>query len=154
MISNWLDLAYLKEFFDSNFHQVPSGLDLQRFTTQVLQEQAELVDFLFRQSEVDDSQLDRFFVPLNNQEFILKPIALRKGKARKRKSLLRIYAVRIDVNCFVITGGAIKVTQAMQEASHTRKELARLRLVADYLKDHGAYDLDLFLSFLELDEDD
>ncbi len=52
---------------------------------------------------------------------------------------LRIYAVRIDKNTYVVTGGAIKLTNRMQDRPHMYKQLHRLRTVRDWLKEQGVY---------------
>ena len=53
------------------------------------------------------------------------------------KSWLRIYAIRINPETYIVTGGAIKLTQTMQERPHTNGQLTRLNQVRDYLIQEG-----------------
>lgn len=52
-----------------------------------------------------------------------------------RPSWLRIYAIRVDVNLFVISGGAIKLTPTMNETDHLILELDKLEITKQYLLD-------------------
>lgn len=85
-----------------------------------------------------------FFRPLYNNEYQQKQLSLRKGRER----LLRLYAIRIDVNCFVITGGAIKLTRSMQDRWHTKLELVKLERAKAFLTDNGIFDSDSYFEFL------
>lgn len=51
-----------------------------------------------------------------------------------------MYAIRIAANCFVISGGAIKLTQQMAEREHTANELRKIERTKDYLIDEGLFD--------------
>ncbi len=70
---------------------------------------------------------------------------MQKSKARYKKSpWLRLYAIRIASDLFVITGGAIKLTKLMEEREHTQKELCKLDLVKNFLFDQGLLDKEDF----------
>ncbi|MEA5402879.1 hypothetical protein VB776_08135 [Arcicella sp. DC2W] len=56
-----------------------------------------------------------------------------KSYGTHKKSWLRIYAIQIQ-DVFIVTGGAIKLTQTMQEHEHTQQELNNLMKVANGLK--------------------
>ena len=64
-------------------------------------------------------------------------------------SWLRIYAIRIEPNVYIVTGGAIKLTATMQEREHTQKELDKLNTCRDFLKQNGVFDQDSFVDFFE-----
>lgn len=67
-------------------------------------------------------------------------LQLSKGSAKsrwRRNPKLRIYAIRIDEDTYVLTGGAIKLTHKMEEAEATRKELDKLMDVKRWLKNKG-----------------
>ena len=72
-------------------------------------------------------------------------------RQKGRKNYLRIYALRIDKNCFVITGGAIKFTHLMQDRKHTQLELNKIEMCRNYLKENGIIDADSFYEFLNQD---
>jgi hypothetical protein len=92
----------------------------------------------------ENENLDFFFKSLYNQEYQLVPLSKQKG----RKDYLRIYAIRIDSNCYVITGGAIKLTRLMEDRAHTLHELQKLENARNYLKMHGVFDSDSFKEFI------
>lgn len=63
-------------------------------------------------------------------------------------SWLRIYAIKLEPGCYIITGGAIKLTRTMQEREHTLAELTKMEKVRSYLLNGGAIDADGFVDFL------
>ncbi|MDX2279964.1 MAG: hypothetical protein NW218_10275 [Saprospiraceae bacterium] len=88
----------------------------------------------------------RYFSALNPAESKNPDLPLQKGKIRK--DWLRLYAVKIDHDCFVITGGAIKMSQAMQDHPDTNKELGKMRAARIFLRQNGVFDDDSFFEFL------
>lgn len=79
---------------------------------------------------------------------------LGKEKARlkdtsRHSSWLRIYAIRLELGIYVITGGAIKLTRTMQEREHTLVELARMEKVRRFLLDNEISDMDSFKDYLQ-----
>ncbi len=94
---------------------------------------------------VESNHFEIFFKSLHNQEYKPKPVSKQKG----RKSYLRIYALKIDTNCYVITGGAIKFILLMEERLHTKQELIKIEKCRNYLKENGVLDIDSFYEFLE-----
>lgn len=65
-----------------------------------------------------------------------------KGRRSAHDSWLRIYALRLESNTYLVTGGAIKLTRTMEEREHTLNELKRMEQVRNYLIEQGAVDLD------------
>jgi hypothetical protein len=59
-------------------------------------------------------------------------LQMHKAKGGEYKSWLRIYAIKYG-DAFVITGGAIKLTNRMEDRPHTKHELYKLQLVKEYL---------------------
>ena len=62
----------------------------------------------------------------------------------KRPSWLRIYAIRIEVNLFVVCGGAIKLTPTMNTRDHLILELYKLECTRNYLQDEDDDNLEFF----------
>ncbi len=91
-----------------------------------------------------NAKLEEFFRPLNNQEYQIRKLAGQKG----RKNYLRIYAIKIDDNCFLVTGGAIKFTQFMGERDHTTAELDKIKKYRNYLITENVFDITSFNDFL------
>ena len=74
---------------------------------------------------------------------------LDKEKARLKNrpahvSWLRLYAIRLERGSFIITGGAIKLTETMPERTHTFQELAKMERVRNFLLDENIVDRDSF----------
>lgn len=95
--------------------------------------------------------LDILFQPLKDDIYNIDQILLRtksKFDKRKKKKLLRIYAIKIDDNFYCITGGAIKVAPKMQDASNTNYELKKLNYIRDYLKANNVFDCDSFIDLI------
>lgn len=83
-----------------------------------------------------------------------RALELTREKARnwertQHPSWLRIYAIRIEPNVYIVTGGAIKLTATMQEREHTKRELDKLNTCRDFLKQNGVFDQDSFIDFFE-----
>lgn len=49
----------------------------------------------------------------------------------------RLYAIEIDFDCFIITGGAIKIVEKMKQAPNTKLELLKLNTVLLELEKAG-----------------
>lgn len=78
------------------------------------------------------------FVPLDKSEEHAKNLSFQKGKIYYNR--LRFYAIKIDDDCYVITGGAIKMSQKMCEHPDTDIELKKLNDARDYLVQNGVFD--------------
>lgn len=72
---------------------------------------------------------------------------MNKAKGLNKPSWLRIYAIRLDANLFVVSGGAIKLTETMNERAHLIQELRKLELTKAYLLDEEQADLEIFELF-------
>lgn len=98
-----------------------------------------------------NSNLDKLFRPLENgrtQEMLLGGEKARLARYRNHASWLRLYAIKIEQDCFIITGGAIKLTKTMQEREHTLRELNNMERVRNLLLHEGAIDADGFADYM------
>jgi hypothetical protein len=95
-------------------------------------------------------KLQEIFWPLYDTQ-IIYPVH-QKTKAsikewRFRRALVRLYAIRISGNAYVISGGAIKLVRKMEDHPDTRNELRKLESVKAFLQSIELYnedDLKLF----------
>ncbi len=140
LIDLWTDVSYLKKFADTEKIIDPKG-----FINDILNDVDEIQD-LIEDIVINDKQFELYFRPLSDSEYQIKKLSHQKGKL-KSKSKLRIYAIKIDTNCFVITGGAIKMSQTMQGHPITLNEITKLNLAKEYLKNNNIFDS---YSFYEL----
>ena len=79
-----------------------------------------------------DANLNRFFRPLENNRSSEMILGKEKGRPHRR-SWLRLYAIKLSVGIYIITGGAIKLTRTMQEREHTLQELEKMEKVRNFL---------------------
>ena len=86
-----------------------------------------------------------FLKPLNNVELNVRELQ----KSKTSKQWLRLYAIRISRQCYIITGSAIKLVKLMNEREHLKKELHKLERVKQYLIEIGLLD-EWDVEFLEL----
>lgn len=68
---------------------------------------------------------------------MIKSKAYGKEQNRNTHSVLRLYAIKVENNAYVITGGAIKLTRTMNECPYLCKELYKLDLVRSWLSAQG-----------------
>lgn len=140
----WDDIEYLYNFLKANENDWPLGYDIQSLATKIMDDAEFIDDTLLDIIESPDKKLEHFFKTLDNNEYQFKLLSLQKG----RKSYLRLYAIRIDEDTFVITGGAIKFHHLMEDREHTRIELQKLNKAKDYLKNKQIFDEESFFEFL------
>lgn len=149
LFEQWNDADYLFRFFKENIDDLKSYFKIERIS-QAIQD-------TFKDSDVLEEliltfpyteELDTLFRPLDVSD--TRSMELTRQKARnwereRHDSWLRIYAIRLEPNVYVVTGGAIKLTKAMQDKEHTMIELNKLNKCKEFLKRHGVFDKDSFI---------
>jgi hypothetical protein len=136
------DAEWLYNFFDENRSALHRGffgnISIQDAVTRTLEEAGEMEDMLYEFSALGfgagNINPHHLFKPLNNFEHAIA--SHQKSKARIRKGWLRLYAIRLAKNCYLVTGGAIKLAQDMNKA-HLQDELKKLEQVKQLLRGHG-----------------
>ena len=152
LFSQWSDPEWLVNFFMENLPDLEAYFkitDINQAIYDTIDDNMRLQCLILDISP--DADLDRIFRPLNNCR--TSEMLLGKEKARikarpRHVSWLRIYAIKLEPGCYIITGGAIKLTQTMQERSHTLAELSRMEQVRNFLIDSRAVDTDSFMDYL------
>jgi len=135
-------IRYLHNFFEENKGDLLAGF-FGKMTTgeaalRTLEEAEEMEDVLYDFAEQgfagEANCLQHLFKPLNNFEYAI--CAHQKSKARLKRGWLRLYAIRLAPNCYLVTGGAIKITYDMQR-QHLQDELTKLELAKAFLRNNG-----------------
>ena len=147
LLNSWTELEYLHKFLKANAKDIPNNKSPNQIFNEIQDNADEIEDLLIEIAESNERQFEEFFKALDNNEYKVLELSRQKG----RKNYLRIYALRIDKNCFVITGGAIKFTHLMQDRKHTQQELNKIEMCRNYLKENGIIDADSFYEFLNQD---
>lgn len=150
ILSLWDDIEYLYSFLKENVQDWPKGYDMEKLMDKIINDANLIDDTLYEIIRQPNKKLDHFFKTLDNNEYQFKILSLQKG----RQSYLRLYAIRIDEDTFVITGGAIKFHHLMQDREHTKNELEKLNNAKYYLKTQGIFDDDSFFEFLNEQNDE
>lgn len=147
VFNNWNDVEYLESFFEKNkrdlifFRRSPITVEqaVRKTLIEAKRLETSLREIALTGYTDSSKALQTIFFPLHNHD--LRVSELQKTKAKphpyKGPSWLRLYAIRLGANTFVVTGGAIKLTQKMQERSHTLLELKKMDLVKKYLVEQG-----------------
>lgn len=144
----WNDVEWLREFFLANQDDLESYFkitDLNEAISDTIEDADRLQCLILDLSP--DADLEKLFRPLDNRQTVA--IMLDKEKARiqnrpKHVCWLRIYAIRLEEGSFIITGGAIKLTETMPERPHTFAELTKMERVRNFLLDQNIIDRDSF----------
>jgi len=161
LFENWSDVEYLEAFFEKHKTDLQSGFygDIQiedaiiRTINEAIELEHQLIEIAEKGKSDAKHSLQTLFKPLYKSENSIYPIPEhQKSKAYgyEFKSWLRIYAIRIEENTFIVTGGAIKLTDTMNDREHLQNELEKLDLVKQFLIDEDIIDNDSIVDFMEI----
>jgi hypothetical protein len=137
----WIsEIENLENFFEENIKDLESGYFGDITIDEAIRKTRENALKLLDQFDeiIDDKylitkKLQRLFRPLDNNQYQFKTLSQEKAK----KDWLRIYAVRISENTYVISGGAIKLTHRMKENKYLELELQKLQITKQFLVEYG-----------------
>ncbi len=151
LFRNWTNGDYLLDFFIEHFDDLKSNFHIERIDEAINDtfEDADALQELILDFPYTE-HLDNIFRPLGVTDSHLSELSREKARNWDRAhhaSWLRIYAIRLEPDVYVVTGGAIKLTRTMQDRAHTSVELQKLNLCRDFLISNGVFDQD---SFVEL----
>ncbi|CAN5156504.1 hypothetical protein BH23BAC2_BH23BAC2_21900 [soil metagenome] len=154
IFKEWTDVEYLVDFFETHKTDLQNGyhltkighISIEEAVFQTIEEAEAFEKYILKVArkgkQNDDETLnDLVFKPLHKNDTTIKHQET-KAYGINTHSWLRLYAVRIDLNLYVISGGAIKLTRSMNEREHTRNELMKLKILTSYLKEIGFEDAD------------
>jgi len=150
----WLDPSYLSDFYCDHIEYFRDsfwkGIDEERFVTDVIASAPRIFEELGE--ALERNELEDLFKPLAPEDERQADYASVRVKSKfgsiLRHFAFRIYAVKVDDGCYVITGGAIKIDKDMGKAPNTRTELAKLNYVHEALLEEGLTDKISFLDFI------
>jgi hypothetical protein len=148
LFEEWADIAYLEEFFTANEADLKrsfwKGISIEEAILKTINEASELNQHFLELSKLENEDriefLRKWFRPLSKLPDRIFYLEKKKMYGLKRKGWLRIYALKVGEDMYLITGGAIKLTDNMEERNHTRKELQKIEFVRQFLKNQGIID--------------
>ena len=148
----WNDVSVVSQFMEENqvylnsivWQKIPEPEDAAR---QVLDEAADLEDFFeeLNKNTTIGKQPDfdshfRYLEGKYKYELERPPM---KSYGTVRPSLLRIYAIKMDRNTYLITGGGIKLADTIQNSPDLKEHiLQNIDKVRDFLRANGIMDSD------------
>lgn len=151
-IDQWDDVQWLRAFFIDNVNDLIAYFKISDINIAI----SDTIDDSDRLQRIildisPEADLSWIFRPLDNNQ--ASDIMLQKEKARLKNKLghsswLRLYAIKLTSGVYIITGGAIKLTATMQEREHTRKELAKLERVRNFLLQENVMDDTGFVDYM------
>lgn len=142
----WTDVNYLRNYAKAN-----NVKNINQFVNNRLKD-AEQIQDLLDEITTNNQPLEHYFRPLFDAEQGIKILSMQKGKVDNNG--LRLYAIKIDNNLFVITGGAIKMSQTMQEHPDSNQELNKINKAKSFLQENDVIDNDSFYELIKEIKDD
>lgn len=150
----WQDIEYLEDFFSSNSSDLQrdiwhfSSVEDAIFKTLKYAKhlQKKIVKLCTDDGVPKLQNLESLFKPLIDCAYRIEPFNMSKAT----DNWLRLYALKADVDVYVITGGAIKLTRTMQERDHTALELKKIEACRKYLLESGIVDSEGLIELVEL----
>jgi len=141
----WNDVEYLLEYCQRNQEYIYNDFwkvnRLEEFIDMIQDEAEKLEDFFLSFKEnglyVESGVIQQIFIPLNNHTTSVPSLQESKAKLEVSKPKLRFYAIRINKNTFIHTGGCIKLTHRMEEHPDSQIELNKIISVKEWLKIEG-----------------
>ena len=155
LFDSWNDIGFLMDFFMENLDDLKQFFHIRRISDAIddTMDDAEELQRLILDIPYTEN-LDELFTPLGSADLTIRELTREKARNWDRinhASWLRVYAIRLEKNIFVVTGGAIKLTRSMQERPHTQEQLDKLNSCRQFLLDNGVFDADSFISLIEED---
>jgi len=141
VFSLWSNPLYLDNFFfDNQDYLLKAYWSKKTFPINDLPKITREISIKFEKELNKNKFIESKFQSLDDND--TKIIELSKAKAKR--NWLRLYAIKISDNRFLITGGAIKLTYKMKDHVSTRDELKKLEKTKNYLVELGVIDGDSF----------
>jgi len=153
----WTDIEFLEDFFTTNQTDLVGEWKNYSIEDAVIKTRNDArIFFKFLLSLSKKSKKERIkifknlFHPLSKGKIEDGFLPKKKAYGSNAKTWLRIYALKIGEDSFLVTGGAIKLTRTMNEREHTMTELIKIDRCKQYLKDMGVLDEDGMIELMEI----
>lgn len=153
LFEEWNDLGKILLFLEVHAEYLKSDIwkkvpEPEQAASQILHE-ARMLEDLFDELNKNiqngkKPDFDTHFQYLNGNKYQceLRYIPM-KSYGTLNPSLLRIYAIKLAPNTYVITGGGIKLARSIQDSPGIKDHVFRhIDIVRKWLKDNGVFDSD------------
>jgi len=136
----WTNTEYLLAFFKEHEQDLLTGYKGMSIdqAIETVEDEAYAFEAELKVMEKNGDSFSDVFHQLHKNEFVLKKEneLLRKARPVGHNTMLRLYAVELEGGCYVISGGAIKLRDKMDN-TYLKGELSRVNMVRDYLEQQG-----------------
>ena len=145
-LADWLNPGYLRWFFENHIKDLENYFNITNVDEAIYDTIRDATSLSCVILDLDpNANLDELFRPLEN--YRIREMLLSREKAKGKsvsshRSWLRIYAIKMESNVYLVTGGTIKLTYMMQDRQHTLDELIKMEKVRNYLLENGVIDYD------------
>lgn len=149
LFSQWYDLDYLGNFFQSNNRWLIMDIwrninTLELASRQVIDEADEMDSTLFRLYEntvkgIKPDYDSHFYDFGGKYQYVMEYCPV-KSYGYKTPSLLRIYAIKMESNTYLVTGGGIKLGKSIQDSPGLSHIITDIENVRNWLKKNGIID--------------
>jgi hypothetical protein len=154
----WTDTEYLENFFTTHENDLKrpywEGITIEQAVIETRKEAIKFLGYLKKLSEKPKAERIKAFInlfhPLNKVQTKFNFLDEKKAYGNRNMTWLRIYALKAGEDMYIITGGAIKLTDNMKERDHTLKELKKLEACKQFLMEMGICDEEGIIELLEL----
>jgi hypothetical protein len=158
IFDQWTDIEYLDRFFTTHKKDLErpfwERISIEQAIIETRNEAIKFRKYLKRISEKPIKEriplFVRLFQPLSKNQVAVAFLDKKKAYGRRNKTWLRIYALKAGADMYIITGGAIKLTDNMGERAHTNIELKKLETCKQFLLNEGLVDEEGVIELLEL----
>lgn len=154
VISLWKDLDYLVDFFKTNAKEVDQpfwrevGLhpdapltSAERVASEALVLAAYIRDLAQNAANGELPDFEDFFHPLGGKYSYVRELEPHKSYGTFSPSLLRLYAIKLDKNVYLIVFGGIKLGSTIQNSPGLKEQVFnRIDNVIAFLKANGIFE--------------
>ena len=142
LFSQWHDIDFVLDYFEKHAPEMNVDfwgdlVDPELATDRTFDEAFDLEDYIeeLNQNTAHGSipDFDEFFEPLDGEFGCIYLRTPMKAYGTQNPSLLRLYAIKLKTNCYVITGGGIKYCKEMHESSELKAELKKIKQVRSFM---------------------
>lgn len=155
-ISLWRDLDYLVEFFKKNAKEVDQpfwrevGLNpdtplasAERVASEAIVLAAHIRDLAQNTADGEIPDFEDFFQPIGGKYSYVRELEPHKSYGTFTPSLLRLYAIKLDRNVYLIVFGGIKLGSTIQNSPGLKEQVFnRIDNVIAFLKANGIFEAD------------
>ena len=151
----WQDLDYLVKYFSDNanllatdfWKSIPIPTDYEDLAQIIIDESFDLQEYIeevaSNTANGAEPDFDTFFQELGGKYKNLRQYIPQKAYGTNTPTMLRLYAIRIEPNCYLVVHGGIKLTPDIQGTPALRQQLfSKIDNVLHFLKVNGILDSD------------